>query len=64
MGKKPKAGGSKKPPAKRMTQAEQSERFIRTARELGVDETGEEYSRAMDRIFPPRTARRNEPRRD
>ena len=33
----------------------QRERFIRTARELGCDEGGEEFERAFSRAFPPRT---------
>lgn len=32
----------------------QRERFIRTARELGCDESGEEFERAFSRAFPPR----------
>ena len=35
-----------------MTQAEQSERFIETARELGVDETGEAFEKAINKILP------------
>jgi hypothetical protein len=31
---------------------EQSERFIKTARELGVDESGKEFERALDRVVP------------
>jgi len=32
----------------------QREKFIRAARELGCDETGEEFERAFSRAFPPR----------
>jgi hypothetical protein len=32
----------------------QREKFIRTAREVGADETGEEFERAFSRAFPPR----------
>jgi hypothetical protein len=32
----------------------QREKFIRTARELGCDESGEEFERAFSRAFPPR----------
>lgn len=32
----------------------QAERFLETAREVGADETGEAFERAMDRIVPPR----------
>ena len=52
MAQKPKAGAPKKPPGRKMTQAEQSERFIRTARELGVDETGKEFERLFKKIAP------------
>lgn len=45
--KKPKAGSSKK-----MTQKEQSERFKETARQLDVDESGEAFERAVDKILP------------
>jgi hypothetical protein len=54
MASKPKAGAPKKLPEKKMTQAEQSERFIKTARELGVDETGKEFQAALTKIVPPR----------
>lgn len=33
---------------------EQRNRFIETARELGCDESGESFDRALDRILPPR----------
>lgn len=32
----------------------QAERFLETAREIGADETGEAFERALDRIVPPR----------
>jgi len=54
LARKPKAGGAKKPPAKKMTPAEQSERFIKTAQEIGVDETGEEYEAALAKIVRPK----------
>lgn len=53
MARKPKAGALKPPPRK-MTKAEQSERFIKTAREIGVDESGKEFEAALRRIVPPR----------
>jgi len=37
-----------------MTQTEQSERFIETARQLGVDESGEEFERAVKILLPER----------
>ena len=47
MAKKPK-------PAKDAKDKSQSERFIETARKLGVDETGKEFERALERIVPPK----------
>jgi hypothetical protein len=58
MATKPKAGRFKKPTAKKMTPAEQSERFIRTARELGVDETGREFEKAISSMIQPTASRR------
>jgi hypothetical protein len=40
----------------------QAERFAEAARELGLDETGEAFERAMARIFPPREAGKPAPR--
>ncbi len=52
MAQKPKA----KPPPKTKGTAEktQRERFIETAREIGVDETGEEFARLLKRVLPSR----------
>jgi hypothetical protein len=54
MAPKPKADDSKKSPVKKpkMTQAEQSERFIQTAREFGADESGEKFEHALHKILP------------
>lgn len=41
-------------PTRKMTKAEQSERFKETARKLQADETGEAFERALARIVPPR----------
>jgi hypothetical protein len=49
MGRKPKAGGAD---GKR-TDPAQSSRFLEAAREAGVDETGEAFERAFDRIAHP-----------
>jgi hypothetical protein len=52
-----KAGAPKKEKAKpkpKLTDKEQSERFIETARELGVDESGEKFKHALERIVPLR----------
>lgn len=44
--KSPKARGTDK-------DKEQSARFIETARELGVDESGEQFDRAIRAVIPP-----------
>lgn len=47
-----KAGTPKKKKAKpKLTDKEQSERFKETARELGVDESGEEFERTLKSII-------------
>jgi len=43
---KPKLKGQKS------TDKKQSERFIETARAIGVDETGKEFERALKKIVP------------
>jgi hypothetical protein len=48
-----KAGAPKKAkpkPKAKLTDKEQSERFKKTARELGVDESGEDFERAFNKI--------------
>ena len=52
MGRKPKAGGAK---GKR-TDPEQSARFLEAAREAGVDETGEAFERAFEKVAAPTSA--------
>jgi hypothetical protein len=50
-----KAGVSKKAkPKPKLTDKEQSERFKETARELGVDESGNSFEKVMDRLIKPR----------
>jgi hypothetical protein len=49
----------KKPPPKKMTPAEQSRAFIKKAREIGVDETGQEFEAALKTLIPPRTVKQN-----
>lgn len=36
----------------RATQEEQSARFIEAAREIGVDESGKEFERALSKVIP------------
>lgn len=51
MGGKPETEGPEKPPKKKkMTPEEQHALFVKTARELGVDETGQEFEEAFDRV--------------
>jgi hypothetical protein len=40
-------------PTRKMTKAEQSERFKETARKLGADESGEAFERAIKTIIRP-----------
>lgn len=48
-----KAGAKpKRKPKPKLTDKEQSERFIETARRLEVDETGADFERAIDKIIP------------
>ena len=52
-----KAGAPKKKRAKpKLTDKEQSERFKKTARELGVDESGESFEAAIKRIITPKVS--------
>jgi hypothetical protein len=57
MARKPSAKPEAKGPEK-----SQRERFIETAREIGVDETGKEFMRALRKVVPPR--RRTIPNKD
>jgi len=56
LAQKPKAGGAKKKasPKPRVSQKEQSERFVETAREIGVDESGKEFEGLLGKILPPK----------
>ncbi len=49
-----KAEKPKAKPKPRYTDKAQSERFIETARERGIEETGEAFERAFKKIVPPR----------
>jgi hypothetical protein len=61
MARKPEAASPAEPKKRKMTQAEQSKLFIKTARELGVDESEEEFERVFDKIVKPK--RRSEKNR-
>lgn len=56
MDKKPKARSAKKKavPKKKAPDEKQFERFVKTARELGADESGDAFEKAVGRILPPR----------
>jgi hypothetical protein len=49
-----KAEKPKAQPKAKFTDKEQSERFVETARRLGVEETGEAFERAFEKIIPPK----------
>jgi hypothetical protein len=50
-----KAGTPKRAkPKPKLTDKEQSERFLETAREIGVDESGEKFERTVRKIIVPR----------
>ncbi len=53
MGRKPKTSGTKA----KATDPEQSARFIEAARQAGVDETGEAFERAFERVVVPEKPR-------
>jgi hypothetical protein len=59
MAQKPKARRGKATPrdrsAKEAPQKTQSERFIEAAREIGVDESGKEFEKALRKIVPSKT---------
>jgi hypothetical protein len=56
-----KAGEPKKAkPKPQLSDKEQSERFKQTVRELGVDESGEEFERAVGKILQPKNSERNQ----
>ena len=63
MARKPEASSPEKPPRRKMTPDEQVELFIKSARELGVDETGAEFDRAFAKIVkaPVPTRRKGAP---
>lgn len=56
MAQKPKAGAAKTIASPTEKQKAQSERFLKAAREAGVDETGREFERALRKLAPPKRA--------
>jgi hypothetical protein len=53
MAHKPKAGSPKK--SAKSKEKTQRERFIETARAIGVDETGREFEAAITKMLKPKT---------
>lgn len=53
-------GGRAKPKRRRraLSQKEQSQRFIETARDVEADESGAEFERAMGRLLKPGTVQK------
>ncbi len=45
-----------KPKPKKKPDKDQAERFKETARQLGVDESGEAFEQAFKKVVPPKTA--------
>lgn len=45
---------AKPPPVPKPDDPEQSRRFVETAREIGADESGEAFRRALRKIVPPK----------
>jgi hypothetical protein len=48
-------------PTKKMTQAEQSERFKETARRVGMSENREDFERAFRKVVAPRRTVETDP---
>jgi hypothetical protein len=58
MGTKPKAGHDLQKDRGNGEAKKQSERFIETARALGVDETGKEFERTLAKVAPARNPKK------
>ncbi len=58
MAQKSKARGSASKTGRKSDQKSQSERFIETARAIGVDESGKEFERVLKKILPSSKAGR------
>jgi hypothetical protein len=54
MDKKPKAGPDLGKDRSKGAEKSQAERFIETARQVGVDETDKEFERALKEVAPPK----------
>lgn len=51
-----KGKAKKRKPIERTNKA-QSERFIKAAKELGVDETGDAFEHTINKVLPPKTGK-------
>lgn len=51
-GDRPDTGQKPKKPSRKLSQKEQSERFIATARELEVNESGDAFEKAVGVVLP------------
>jgi hypothetical protein len=54
MAEPPRSSGKPKPSPKPKDDKPQIERFKETARQLGVDESGEEFLRMVRKVVPPK----------
>jgi hypothetical protein len=55
MAQKPKARRDKSQDRSKGEEKTQAERFIETARQIGVDETGKEFERVLSKIAPSKS---------
>jgi len=53
--KTPKKAAAHKPPSNRKADPKQFERFVETARKIGVDESPEALDRAFEKVVPSKT---------
>jgi hypothetical protein len=59
MAQKPKARGAPNKRGAAAKQKAQSERFIEAARMIGVDESGKDFERALNKLVPPSGRKRS-----
>ena len=60
MAPKQKASGTAKKAVAANKQKAHSARFIKAAREVGVDESAKEFERAIEKIIPPKSGHRSQ----
>jgi hypothetical protein len=51
----PKKAAAHKPPSNRKANPKQFQRFVETARKIGVDESPEALDRAFEKVVPPKS---------